>query len=87
MKKLMIEIPEYSPEEGLKLLWNEDFIIHTSINNDCVKIVANEAGLISLANHLLNLAQAKVPMGAHIHLDVMNSLEDNSCELIFEKNV
>lgn len=50
-----------------------------------VIISANREGLLSLANHLLNLAQAEVPCGTHIHLDEYNSLEDGSLDLIVEK--
>lgn len=38
-----------------------------------------------MASHLLNLAQADVPLGTHIHLDSLNSLEDGSDEIIIEK--
>ena len=49
-------------------------------------ISANREGLISLANHLLNLAQTDVPCGTHIHLDGRNnSLEDGSQSIIIEK--
>ncbi|WP_442945884.1 Imm32 family immunity protein [Ohtaekwangia sp.] len=31
--------------------------------------MANREGIISLANHLLNLAQADVPSGYHLHFN------------------
>lgn len=55
------------------------------LQNDEVVISANREGLISLANHLLNLAQTDVPCGTHIHLDENNSLEDGSQSIIIEK--
>ena len=41
---------------------------------------------MSLARHLLVLAQEEAPSGSHIHLDSFNSLEDGSVELILDKN-
>jgi hypothetical protein len=41
--------------------------------------------LISLAIHLLTLAQENVPVGSHCHFDEHNSLEHGSKELIIEK--
>ncbi|WP_420330042.1 Imm32 family immunity protein [Parachlamydia acanthamoebae] len=38
-----------------------------------------------MANHLLNLAQEKVPTNCHFHLDENNSLEKGSTELIIQK--
>ena len=46
-------------------------------------ISANREGLLSLANHLKKLADEV--SGSHIHLDVFNSLEEGSAELILEK--
>ena len=79
-----IIVPEYS-ENGLSFLWEEGFSIKCSIDNTSVKIEANQAGLISLARHLLELAQENVPEFEHIHLDEYNSLDDNSAELIIVK--
>lgn len=81
----MVTIPDYSSINGLQLDWEEDFEIFSSVENDIVKIRANSAGLISLAKHLLILAQAEVPTGSHIHLDELNSLETDSAEIILEK--
>ena len=54
-------------------------------NTNKVVISANREGLISMVNHLLNLAQVDVPCGTHIHLDEYNALEDGSIDLIIEK--
>lgn len=63
--------------------WVDGFEITVRIDNGTAVISANRAGLISLANHLKSLAEE--PSGSHIHLDVYNSLEEGSSELIFEK--
>ena len=84
MKK-SLDIPDYSPETGVVLKWENDAEIKVSTAHGEVLIEANADGLTSLANHLLNLAQTAVPPGAHIHLDGYNSLEDGSLPLIIEK--
>lgn len=83
--EIKFTIPDYSSINGLQLDWEEDFEIFSSVENDIVTIRANSAGLISLAKHLLTLAQAEVPTGSHIHLDELNSLETDSAEIILEK--
>lgn len=83
--KRIIEIPEYNPNRGIILNWTSDFEITVDTDGNQVHISGNSAGLESLANHLLNLAQDNVPAGTHIHLDEYNSLDDNSAELIIER--
>ena len=61
--------------------WESGFSIGVRADNGEVVISANKAGLISLANHLMALAEA----GGHFHLDEHNSLEPHSCELIVER--
>jgi hypothetical protein len=80
-----INVPDYSKAEGLKFEWDINFAISVRSRDGSVHIQANRPGLISLARHLLMLAQDDVPYGHHFHLDEMNSLEDHSCELIIEK--
>lgn len=80
-----IDIPEYNVNTGLRLCWSEGYSIKISANDNEVILSANRNGLVSLANHLLNLAQKDVPYGTHIHLDEYNSLEDGSFDLIVEK--
>lgn len=84
MKEIKISIPEY--DNGVECIWEDNFKIKTSAPFDTLTIEANREGLISLARHLLHLAQAGVPNGCHIHLDEYNSLEDGSLELIISKN-
>lgn len=77
-------VPLYG-EKGFSFVWEEGFSIKCSIDNNSVSIEANKEGLISLARHLLELAQENVPVFEHIHLDEYNSLDDNSVELIIIK--
>ncbi|WP_329016809.1 MULTISPECIES: Imm32 family immunity protein [unclassified Streptomyces] len=48
-------------------------------------IEANAAGLRTLAGHLLTLAQAGTPDGAHLHLEEHNGLEEGSASLVLER--
>lgn len=80
-----INVPKYDRNTGLRLCWSGSYSIMVSANNNEVVISANREGLVSLANHLLNLAQTDVPCGTHIHLDEYNSLEDGSQSIIIEK--
>ena len=80
-----LNVPDYSSDMGVVLNWENDFQIKVSVYNGEVLLEANEGGLVSLANHLLNLAQPAVPSGAHIHLDKYNSLDDGSSDLVIGK--
>ncbi|WP_020559815.1 Imm32 family immunity protein [Thiofilum flexile] len=80
-----MKISKYHSDDGFKYEWENGFYIETTIDESVFLIKANKAGLISLANHLLGLAQEEVPLGFHLHFDENNSLEDGSTELIFEK--
>lgn len=82
--KITLEIPEYT-ENGFTLNWTDSFVIKVESSAPEVVISANKEGLMSLANHLLNLAQDTVPAGAHFHFDAYNSLEDGSSELVVQK--
>ncbi len=84
MKEIKINIPEYN--DAIELVWNDNYKIKTSTPYDTITIEANRDGLLSLARHLLLLAQEEVPNGSHFHLDEFNSLEDSSLELIISKN-
>ena len=83
--KIDLNIPDYSPADGIVLNWKDNYQIKVSAGNGGVLIEANSDGLISLANHLLNLAQPAVPKGVHIHFDEFNSLDDGSTDLVIEK--
>lgn len=83
--KVSLNVPTYSPDTGVVLNWEGNFQIKVSDKNGCISIEANTDGLVSLANHLLNLAQSTVLSGTHVHLDEYNSLEEGSLDLIIEK--
>lgn len=83
--EIKIEVPNYSESNGIKYNWENGFEIETKFENGVISIIANKEGLISLANHLLNLAQTEVPSGYDLHFDEYNSLEENSLELIIQK--
>ncbi|HEY8956320.1 Imm32 family immunity protein [Chitinophaga sp.] len=83
--ELSISIPPFSADRGIEYKWESGFSISIRIEGDIVKLAANRQGLVSLANHLLNLAQDEVPSGYHLHFDEHNSLEDGSAELVIEK--
>ena len=68
----------------MDLKWDDGFSIAVSIKDNTAILSANREGLLSLANHLMTLAQDPC-QGAHMHLDQYNSLEKNSAELIIEK--
>ncbi len=79
-----IDVPKFE-QDGLLLVWETGFSIKCSVEAENVRIEANREGLISLARHLLTLAQENVPEFTHIHFDENNSLEDGSSELIIVK--
>ena len=79
-----ILVPTYDGKK-FSFIWEEDFSIKCSIENNSVIIEANKGGLISLARHLLELSQENVPEYKHIHLDEYNSLDNNSAEIIIVK--
>lgn len=83
--ELSIEIPPFSADRGIEYKWEGGFSVSVKIEGGIVKLAANREGLVSLANHLLNLAQHEVPPGYHLHFDEHNSLEDGYAELVIEK--
>lgn len=83
--ELKIDIPEYDENRGFQFNWVDGFEIESSYDNGVINITANKEGLISLANHLLNLAQDSIPNGYHLHFDEHNSLEEKSIEIIVQK--
>ena len=62
------------------------FEISVELINGQVLISANKAGLVSLANQLLNLSQDAAPSGSHMHLDDYDSLEAGSIEMVIPKS-
>jgi hypothetical protein len=70
---------------GITYLWTDGFELIVTTDNNVVFIKANKKGLISMANHLFNLAQDDVPKNHHMHFDEFNSLEEASKQLTIEK--
>ena len=68
----------------MEFKWEDGFAIATRIENESIVISANAAGLRSLANHFMALADEE-STHSHFHLDTFNSLEDHSVELVVEK--
>ena len=66
----------------MDLKWEENAQISIRTEGGDVIVSANRAGLRSLSNHLLALADA--PAGSHLHLDAYNALEDGSQSCILE---
>ena len=83
--EIKLEIPVFTIDKGIEYKWEYGFDIETKCENGVINILANKEGLISLANHLLNLAQESVPSGYHLHFDDYNALDDGSLELIIQK--
>jgi hypothetical protein len=79
--EIKIEVPKYDPNSGIKYKWENGFEIEVKNEENMIVLAANKEGLISLANHLLNLAQDDIPLGYHLHFDENNSLEEGSLEL------
>ena len=67
----------------MDIAWIDEYEIKVSIENGTTVISANREGLLSLAAQLTALANAEI--GAHIHYDEYNSLEDGSTELMIER--
>lgn len=67
----------------MDLEWKDGFEIAVRADRGEVTISANREGMLSLASHLMLLAQGKP--GDHIHYDAFNSLEDGSAELVVER--
>ncbi|MFD9616613.1 hypothetical protein ACFWB2_04875 [Streptomyces virginiae] len=80
----LIDIPEYRVDEGLRFAWDEGFEIELRARSTEVIIKANRAGLISLARHLLTLAQQGVHAGSHVHLTADQEIESD-VDLILER--
>jgi len=83
--EIKLEVPKYYKETGIKFNWEKGFEIEVKSLINGIILIANKEGLLSLANHLVNLAQEEVPLGYHLHFDENNSLEEGSIELIIEK--
>lgn len=63
--------------------WIDGFEIKTDVKDNSIVISANKEGLLSLAKHLIELAEGE--QGNHVHYDEYNSLEEGSIEMIIER--
>ena len=77
--------PPYSRETGVRIEWEPGCRIAAAVSYDTVVLSADRAGLITLAKHLLALAQDAVPAGAHLHYDAGEQLDDDSKPLVIER--
>jgi hypothetical protein len=80
----VIDVPEYVRGDPLRLAWDDGFEIEMIVGATDVAIKANPAGLISLARHLLTLAQDSVRDGTHVHLTADEEMSA-SVDLILER--
>jgi hypothetical protein len=78
----LVRIGSYDPATGLHLEWSDGFQIEVQIHSGEALIKANKAGLTSLAQHLLTLAEDAVPAGMHVHLNASRELEGTSSDLV-----
>ncbi len=88
--RVEIDVPDYYPERGLHMAWEDGFVISVEVANDTVLLSANQPGLVSLARLLLTLADEQVPVGSHWHLDApandhLYELEKGSWDTIIQK--
>lgn len=83
---LNIDLGSYTRESGLVLTWQKDYQLGVISTGQDVVIRANAAGLRSLAQHLLTLAQEGVPEGVHAHMEPGLELEGDSVPLVIEKS-
>lgn len=83
-----VEIAEYDPARGIGTWWEEGTVLRAEVwesPEKTVVISGNPAGLVSLARHLLTLAQESVPDGRHLDFDTYCGwLEEGSAAIRVE---
>jgi hypothetical protein len=84
--KITLDLPDYDPNKGLQYKWEAGYLINVIVDEDGVTLQCNKAGLRSLANQLISLADDAVPETSHIHLDG-DSLEDGSTSLLITREL
>jgi hypothetical protein len=85
MTDWQVKIPDHLASGPIRYDWADGSRIELDISHGEAVIRANSAGLISLAQHCLVLAQARVSAGQHLHLTDSAGLEAGSGELIIER--
>ncbi|MDI1242860.1 MAG: hypothetical protein PSX80_13170 [bacterium] len=83
--EITLDVSEYNQSTGLPDKWIDGHRIEVKIDGGEVIIVANKAGLESLASHILALAQPTVPNDYHLHFSVSYGLDESSVDLILGK--
>jgi len=83
-----LEVISYDPALGVGTWWDDDAVLRAEVwesPEKTVVISGNPAGLMSLARHLLTLAQDAVPNGRHFDFDTYCGwLEDGSAAIRLE---
>jgi len=67
-----MEVTTYDPALGVGTWWDDDAVLRAEVwesPEKTVVISGNPEGLVSLARHLLTLAQDAVPNGRHFDFD------------------
>jgi hypothetical protein len=85
MRKVTVEIGGFNAERGLELVWENDARIKLEKRFEWVVLIANAAGLRTMASHLLSLAETGVTSGHSLHLDDSNGLEPGSIGVILQR--
>jgi hypothetical protein len=83
--EITLKFKEYSRQTGAVGTWVDGYEIDVSVHDGEVLISANREGLLSLATHLVTLAQDGVPSGHHFHLDPGYGVEPDSNGLILQR--
>jgi hypothetical protein len=85
MNTVSIDVPAYT-RSGVLSIWENNYKLSVDVDETTTIVIrADKGGLLSLARHLLTLAQDDYPIGSHIHYDAGTSLEDDSFPLIIDK--
>ena len=86
--RVPVDVIRYDPDLGVGTFWDDESRIRVEIWDSPetnVVVSGNAAGLVSLARHLLTLAQADVPDGRHLDFDTYGGwLDEGSVGLRIE---
>jgi hypothetical protein len=86
MKTVTVQIGGFDSERGLDLVWESNARIKLEVRFEWTVLIANQAGLRTVAAHLLSLAEDGVTPGHTLHLDDSNGLEPGSIGLILQRD-
>lgn len=86
--RVSVEVMVYEPALGVGTWWDDGTVLRAEVWESperTVVISGNSAGLVSLARHLLTLAQDSVPDGRHLDFDTYCGwLEEGSAAIRIE---